>query len=223
VQKESSYLIALLKIDEYRDLFDAAFSTHDGWMKLINTITPSVYDKTINDDLKDVQVAADLMDFRFRYLDHGGTNKKLVNLNHAFVYCYKNRAKKRGWSGRSIRKKWASYKRQAVFLYVSENFGFNFKPTRLDTKNFVSELKKQTNDVTLLADFFGTCAYVSNYFPFPTVANEFGTDTTLVDCFPPHAELNPVRPKTAPLPTNPDGVIKGLESYRVDYQEFKDN
>jgi hypothetical protein len=74
-QRESARLIALLKIKEYRDLFDAAFVASGGWLNLMNTITPAAYDQTIIENLKDVKIAADLIDFRFRYLDHGETNE----------------------------------------------------------------------------------------------------------------------------------------------------
>jgi hypothetical protein len=215
------YSASLLKMHEYQALFDAVIAPRGGFLTLLETITPSDFDVLMKSYVEQITVVADLMDYRFRYLDHGGKDKNLSNLSHAYVYRFNDKARGRTLSGKTIRVRWQEFKKQAIFIYVSQKSSLYFFPKRLNDPNFTQGIIDQANDLRSLKEYFGKCAYVSERVP--SNVDEWLAPDTLNDCFPEPAALPRVRLETEALPTTPDGQIPGLENYEKDYMWFRDH
>lgn len=212
----SEHLVSLFEIADYRRLFDEAMTREGGWLTLVGRITYNEFDNIIANNIEQAATVSDLMDYRFRYLDHGGIDKKLSNISHAYVYRFNQKKEGRSVSGKTIRNRWLAFKSTAVFIYVSEKTGFRFRPRSLTDKAFIEGIVAEANDVAALTKYFGRCAYVAEKF-------SPGDNEPIIDCFPGSSELDRIRLDTKPLPTTSDGHIVGLENYRMDYNAFKDN
>lgn len=178
-------------------------------------MTPSEFDDHVASRHDVAATVADLLDYRYRYLDHGGTDLKFANISHAYVFRFNNKEKGSAISGSTIRGRWKEQKQSAVFVYVSEKTNFNVFPRRVGVKQFLDRLTQDVTNHLGLKAYFGTCAYV---------AESFGPDEQdiLIDCFPPSSELTRIRLETDPLPLV-DGQIDKLANYKADSQAFKDN
>jgi hypothetical protein len=193
-----SRLRALFKISEYQALFDEIIAPRGGLLAFLDSVNSSEFDVIMKRYREQVAVVADLMDYRFRYLDHGGTDKRLANLSHAYVYRFKKIEGGQTISGKTIRTRWTELKSKAIFIYVSEKTNSKFYPREIHKNEFLDGLTKEANDLEALMTYFGKCAYISDCF-------SGGRDEPMLNCFPPNDELPRIRPKTDELPevTNP--------------------
>jgi hypothetical protein len=151
-------LAALFKIAEYRDLFDAMIAPNGGWLSLLRHMTPRDFDAFVASRHDVAATVADLLDYRYRYLDHGGTDLKLANISHAYVFRFNDRQGGRRLSGSTIRDRWKLQKQSAVFVYVSKKTNFEFFPPKVAAKSFLDRLTHEVSNHSALTTYFGKCA-----------------------------------------------------------------
>jgi hypothetical protein len=149
--------------DDYRALYDAVIARHGSWTRLLRTIPPREFDNEIRKRRETAETVCEMIDYRFRYLEHGGLNKQEANISHSEVYVHASRK----LSGRTIRSRWSNNKDSAVFLYVSEKHDFRFYPPGIRRRAFLDTLSKEVADLPKIRRFFGACAYVAERIDGP--------------------------------------------------------
>jgi hypothetical protein len=82
----------MLKQKPFQNLYDQQISPLGGWTRLATTMTYAEFDDEAGKRLADLDIVADLLEFRFRYLDQGSI-KKNGNIIHGHVF--------RWWQGRT--------------------------------------------------------------------------------------------------------------------------
>jgi hypothetical protein len=192
--------------DDYRALYDAVIGRHGSWTRLLRTIPPREFDNEIRKRRKTVETVCEMIDYRFRYLEHGGLNKQEANISHSEVYVYASRKK---LSGKTIRSRWSDNKDSAVFLYVSEKPDFRFYPPGIGRRAFLDTLSKEVADLPKIRRFFGACAYVAERIDGP---NSKTTTIRIPAC------IERVRPNTTPL--SEDERLR-LIDYKTKYQNMR--
>lgn len=206
-------LKSLLKIDDYRELFDREIARRGGWTYLLQ-IWPQ---KKFNDEMKKYQryaeTVVDIIDFRFRCLEHhSDRGSDFSNLTHGYVYRYKDPDESHHRSGSGIKDHWHRQQDSAVFVYVSKKADFDFFPCDVGTEEFVDQLIKAARDKVGLKKYFGMCAYIAEKF-----GNEF---SWMLDCLPDAKALPRNRLETETL--SADDFAR-FNNYHDDVLEFKDN
>jgi len=149
----------LLNDVEYRDMFDAVIGAYGGWTKLLRTMTLKEFDDLLYKRKKDSETICSAIDYRFRYLDHGGLIPSEANITHGHYFRWSDRTQPISY--RTISMRWQRGRESAILLYVSERHGFNFVPRDLARKNFLNGLTREAADLDHMQRFFGTCAYVA--------------------------------------------------------------
>ena len=163
--------------------------------------------------IKTSNVVCNIIDYKFRYLDHGGADKRQAMTNRGEFYVWK----KCDVSWRTIRKHWQENKYGAGFLYVSEKLGLNFSPPSIDvgTEEFTQTLCRQAEDVEFIRKFFGTCAYVSEKIShYPEHESEDDDDDPLFPAIPLSVEAS--RPQTRPLSPHDKDLMSRFEDEKAD-------
>jgi hypothetical protein len=191
--------------DAYHALYDAVIARYGGWTKLLRTIPSRELDSAIRKRQKTAQTVCEMIDYRFRYLEHGGLNKQEANISHSEVYVYASRK----LSGKTIRSRWSDNKDSAVFLYVSEKLDFRFYPPGIGKRAFLDTLSKEVADLQKIRRFFGTCAYVAERIDGP---NSEATTIHIPAC------IERLPPNTTPL--SEDERLR-LSDYKTKYQEMR--
>ncbi|MHC2274933.1 hypothetical protein ACVME8_001544 [Bradyrhizobium diazoefficiens] len=177
----SRTLIGLLKDKAYATLYDAFFSS-SGWTALLNQHSVRELDKQIEVRKGEVDTVCDMIDFRFRAVEHGSLPVKKAHIAAGELYVWAHpKPGKPTW--RTIRKRWAHLKLSAPFLYASEKLGFDFLPAELDGDDFGFERINRKK----LKRFLGQAQYVSDKIEH---ASEEDWDSLSV---------TPERPNSAPL------------------------
>jgi hypothetical protein len=126
-KNSASALRKFLRQDAFQSLYDQEISPLGGWTRLATTMTYAEFGDEAEKKFSDLEIVADLLDFRFRYLNHGGAMKN-GNIMHGHVF--------RWWQGRtasmprisrdSIQKRWKDNKASAIFAYTAQKFGAQF-------------------------------------------------------------------------------------------------
>jgi len=150
--------------ERYRSLYNNYLSNYGGWTSLLRTPSLADYNRTLQKRFAQCITVYESMDYRFRYLDHGGRNRRDGNISHGQYYHWKARTNKKGNpspSGKTIRTRWSKNKASAVFLYVSEKLGGSFRPADIRQSDFLERIQEQADDLTKIKTFFGNCAYVA--------------------------------------------------------------
>jgi hypothetical protein len=207
-------LRALLRRPVYRNLFDETVGAHGGWTNLRFEMTPKGFDAARNSRAKANMTVAQLVDYRFRFLDQGGVNVQMANAAHAYVFRWNDKAEGRVLSGKTIRTRWTAGQEGAVFIYVSLIHRFQFTPRRLAAKRFLEGLRAEASRPKRLRRYFGMCAYVAERLYTST------READILGCFPSAEVLERIHPETEPLS---DEELKRLDNYKEDYLAFKDN
>lgn len=70
----------------YRSLYDAALRTEGGWTALMKEPSLADFDKKLRDRKVKADAVCDIIDYRFRYLEHGGKRKQDANISHGQYY-----------------------------------------------------------------------------------------------------------------------------------------
>lgn len=194
----SARLVKCFADEDYSSVYNNIISTEGGWTSLLRIPRIYAFDKMIDARRQRSDVVCDIMDYRFRYLDHGGERKQDANITHGQFYCLKKRADK---MARTIRKRWSDYKESAVFLYVSERLDPFMRPTRVAGNDFIQLIMEQAKNKDRIRRYFGICRYISEKLK-ETDANEPTVD------IPDSVEL--IRPETRALS---DGDRKLMANY----------
>jgi hypothetical protein len=67
----SDLLREFLERSEYRLLFDSVIGEYGGWTHLLDTLEPSEFDERLRKRIDSSETVCEMIDYRFRYLDHG--------------------------------------------------------------------------------------------------------------------------------------------------------
>ena len=82
----SDLLREFLKRPDYRMLFDSVIGKYGGWTHLLDTLEPSEFDERMSKRIENAETVCKMIDYRFRYLDHGGTDLAQANISHSEFY-----------------------------------------------------------------------------------------------------------------------------------------
>ena len=178
----SNSLKEFLDRPDYRMLFDSIIGEYGGWTHLLDTLEPSAFDERLRKRRENSETVCKMIDYRFRYLDHGGTDPAQANISHSEFYRWKDQNPPLSW--KTIRTRWQANKESAAFLYVSEHF--DFAPIPINQMGFLSSLVDRAADVARIRRFFSFVAYVIDALGMPGQIK-----------IPSH--LKRIRPPTAPL------------------------
>jgi hypothetical protein len=202
----------LLDDAEYGRLFEAILCRKGGWIDLLSVPRPVEFDDAVQQRIKTSNLVCNIIDYKLRYLEHGGDDKRQAMTNRGEFYVWK----KYDVSWRTIRKHWQEGKYGAVFLYVSEKLGLNFSPAPIGvaSEKFTQTLCRQAHDVASIRKFFGTCAYVSEKIShYPKHESEDDDD----DPFPAiPLSVERIRPQTQPLSPHDLDLMSQFEQEKVD-------
>jgi hypothetical protein len=149
-------LIECLADDEYCSLYDETFMREGGWTALLRQPSLADFDKQIQKRRSEADVVCDIIDYRFRYLEYGGTEKKDANISHGQFY----RWKKHGGSGKTTRNRWSNNKNSAFFLYVNERLDPFMTPPEINKDDFIQVISARTHDQERINAWFGICRYI---------------------------------------------------------------
>jgi hypothetical protein len=206
-QLTATRLEHLLENQDYRSLYNTIIARYGGWTKLLRTIPPGVFDGDIQKRRGNAKTVCEMIDYRFRYLDHGGADKQQANIVHSEFYRWKDKGSP--LSCKTIRSRWSDNKASAVFLYVSEELDFQFQPRRIRRGEFLERLSEEAADLQDIRNFFGTCAYVAEKI--------HGSDSDDAAVHIP-ASVRRLRPKTNPLS---DEECERMRDYKQRYEEMR--
>lgn len=182
LNRTSRVLARFLKDDLYACLYDAMFGT-TGWTALVDAPSLGELDRSILTRRSEVDTVCDMIDFRFRAVEHGALTSKKANISAGELYvCRKQDAAKRTW--RTVRKRWKNLKQSAPFLYASERLGFHFLPPQLEG----DDLELDRVNRAKLRHFLRTAAYVASKIEHVDEDN-----------WSEELRVAPKAPKTAPL------------------------
>jgi hypothetical protein len=148
----------LLRDPIYRALFDIAVEDLGTWTDLVLYVYGVDFQHLLNDRIKDAETVCRMIDYRFRYLDHGGQDRRQADISHSEYYCWKT---KPVVSWKTIRQRWSKNRMSAVFLYVNEKLGLRLSPNFDGVGFFSREISMDATALYHMRRFFGTCAYVS--------------------------------------------------------------
>jgi hypothetical protein len=191
-----------LKDKKYSGLYDAVFGRSGGWTCLIRTMSPSAFHDRLEERRGDAETVCAIIDYRFRFLEHGGTDRKQANISHGQFFRWKNRAKP--LTGRTIGTRWRDNRPSAPQLYVSETVE-SFFPPDIRQEDFVETMRKRAADVEGIRRFFGYCAYIVDRLKDPKDRRELMVDLR---------KLKRPPPKSDPL--SPE-ELKRMENYKTEY------
>jgi hypothetical protein len=148
----------LLRDPIYRALFDIAVEDLGTWTDLVLYVYGVDFQHLLHDRIKDAETVCRMIDYRFRYLDHGGQDRRQADISHSEYYCWKT---KPVVSWKTIRQRWSKNRMSAVFLYVNEKLGLRLSPNFDGVGFFSREISMDATALYHMRRFFGTCAYVS--------------------------------------------------------------
>jgi hypothetical protein len=202
----------LLDDDEYGRLFEAILCRKGGWIDLLSVPRPAEFDDAVQRRVKTSSTVCDMIDYKFRYLDHGGADKRQAMTNRAEFYVWK----KDGVSWRTVRDRWGESKYAAVFLYVSEKLGLQFSPTPISVASdkFTQTLCRQAHGVESIRTFFATCAYVSEKISHYAKHESEDDDDDPFPAIP--LSVKRIRPQTLPLSPHDLDLMSRFEEEKVD-------
>jgi hypothetical protein len=213
-KNSASALRKFLSKNAFQSLYDQEIGPPGGWTRLATTMTYAEFDDEAEKRLADLHIVADLLDFRFKYLNHGGI-KRNGNIIHGHVF--------RWWQGRtpsdlpsmpgisrdSIQKRWKNNKMSAIFVYTAQRLGPQFGINPLADNRFTATLIAEANNTEKLKRYFGKCRYVAHTL----------NDRDVTRCFPSEEVLPCVHPET--LPIEPKTLVEFLRAYPDLYNEYQ--
>jgi hypothetical protein len=203
--KNTVMLEKCLADEEYRSLYDSSLRKRGGWAALLREPSLADFDKQLQDRRREAEVVCDIIDYRFRYLEHGGERKQDANISHGQFYGWK---KHRG-SGRTIRTRWSNNKESAIFLYVSERLDFFMRPPEIAKGDFIQVISAQANDHKRINAYFGICRYIAELLS--------GSDPKDQVIQMP-SSVKPVRPNTDPLS---ETELEWMKNYSLESDDMR--
>jgi hypothetical protein len=202
----SGCLKASLSDTTYCDIYDTFIQPIQGWTGLLRAGSHLPHIRATLLARQHAQVACDIIDYRFRYLEHGGSIKAEANIDHGKFYVWK--LHKESVGNRTINKRWSLLKKSAPFLYVSARHESEilFPSLIVAGKNYQS-LQRHAKDVKMFRRILGECAYV---------IEKLG-DRTYADITIPKSVMR-LPPKTAPLSTK---ELVDAATYKSEYMRMR--
>ena len=79
----------LLSDPEYGGLFEATLCRKGGWIDLLSVLRPAEFDAAVQQRIKISNAVRDIIDYKFRYLDHGGVDKRQALTNRGEFYVWR--------------------------------------------------------------------------------------------------------------------------------------
>ena len=155
---DAKQLINLLRTPEYSRVYNAHFM-NGGWSSLLRAISPTQFNKIIAERNKTAETVCEMVDFRFRALDHKSLTSKQANISRSEFFLWFRHPKK--VSGRTIRSRWKENRTSAPFLYVCEKFAPKFRAQSFDTSNPTKGLINRLVTRAEIARFVGMSLYVA--------------------------------------------------------------
>ena len=183
----SKVLIKLLKTRKYSRLYDEFFK-EDGFTGLLRTFSPERFNKSVAERHKAAETVSEMIDFRFRGLDHKTLDTKQSNISRSEFYrWYEHPNGSLSW--RTIRSRWQDNKDSAPFLYASKKFGGIGLP-RFDAKRPAPTLTDAVPRQETIQKFIGMSLYVAEKL-----------DAHILEDYPALRDLDAPRlkPRTAPF------------------------
>jgi hypothetical protein len=197
----------LLKNVNYAKLFDEIVSDYGGWTELVLMLEEmSDFERDLEKRIETAETVCAMIDYRFRYLVHGGTDRKQANISHSEFFRWKD-PKKLSW--KKIRERWSRNRQTAVFLYVIERLGLRLSPQFDGVGFFSSDISKDAANIRHLHRFFGTCAYIRKVLDGP----ENEPDGIHI----PHS-VERIRPQTEPLS---ESELERMASYKDERDKMR--
>lgn len=188
-----------------RRLYNKFIADQGTWIRLLRAPPPGDFDALV-DKREDSSVAvAQMIAYRFRYLDHGGSDTNLANISRGMAFVYPD------FSGKTLRARWAENKPTAAFVYIDQRFKLNFRPRRIDDDDFVSDLTEEVKCPNYFRNYFGQVKYVTEVLQHAGFKDQRCS-------FP--SSLPAIRPVTDPL--TPEGILSP-EKYKEIAKEIRDN
>ena len=191
----------------YKELYDATVGEYGGWPKLVGDLQTIDFLHEVLGGRKVAETVCKMIDYRFRYLDHGGNNRQLANISHSEFYRWKMKPQ---LSGKIIRERWSRNRESAVYLYVSEGLHLRLSPNYHRMGYFFRKLSTDAADYSHIRRFFGVCAYVSQVLQGE---DELSEDDSAIPGNVPRQQ-----PKTAPLS---EEELKLMSSYKDEWQKMR--
>jgi hypothetical protein len=119
-------LTTLLKKPEYKKMYNALFGTQS-WTVLARSKSLSEIDELITRRRSEVETVCEMIDYRFRTIDHGTRTDKEANISRSEFYRWYEHPHGK-LSHRTLRERWKHLRDSAPFLYASEKLGLAFVP-----------------------------------------------------------------------------------------------
>jgi hypothetical protein len=197
----------------YRDIYDAFLKPVGGWTILLRAPSPKEFGRIIQDRQANSDVVCDIIDYRFRYLFHGGQKHQEANISHGQFYVWKGDQPTEGKSktprsGKTIRTRWSELKTSAAFVYISERHGGKFWPNNIIASTRYRELQLNAKDVEALRRFLGRCAQVME-----TLGDKKGELKVTIP-----NNVKRIPPSTEPLS---ESDIARMKDYSSEYEEMR--
>jgi hypothetical protein len=161
----------------YRKVHDYILAARGGLPRLLYCPTPEGFDDALAKRRKKARIAAELMDYRLRYAQHGGADGHGTN-RHAIFFKWwptydvpgKRGAtpKNKSETTKTLNRYEKMFRHSAIFIYLNEMRGFSQIPEFGDASgDFVTPLRRAATNVDELRRFFGAYAYVAETIEDP--------------------------------------------------------
>jgi hypothetical protein len=204
----------------YRQIYNSGLKRYGGWPVLLKAPSVTVFNRRVKRRRDECAVVCDIIDYRFRYIDHGGSKNQEANISHGQFYYWKGdsvEAGKRGkdtLGGKTIRTRWSQNKRSAEFLYISERHGLPFWPGDVMQKGYLQKLEQQANDLEFIKRFLGLTAYVIEQLRGS--GSEEGEDSDDIIRIP--TSVKRIQPTTEPLT---DAEKQRMSFYKTEHDQMR--
>jgi hypothetical protein len=163
--------ISVLRNDKrYRQLHDHIFATRGGLIKLLYCPTPEEFDAEVSKRQEHVKIVADLIDYRLRHAQHGGTAGD-GNISHAVFFKWwptHDVPSKRGVTPqnksptpRTLFKRSGELECSDIFIYLNERCQYSQIPHIELVEVERTRLIPAPSDTDELRRFFGAYAYIA--------------------------------------------------------------
>jgi hypothetical protein len=198
-------LIGLLKMESYSSLYDVFFR-EKGWGILLDLRSPTELRKLISSRRLEAKTVCEMIDYRFRFLDHNGGLDQNGSISRSEFYrWYQHPDGKLSW--RTIRQRWKNMRLSSALIYASNAFGFDYlTESRLEGDLRLWEHGMTDTDKKRFKRFIGISTYVANTLNSSVVEqlDELG--------------IKSIRPKTVPFTVD---QLRKMADYKSKLDEMR--
>jgi hypothetical protein len=154
-EQDSTELKRFLKDKNYSKLYDATVGQYGGWLKFVRGLQRIDLRHEVLRSRDVAETVCNMIGYRFRYLDHGGTDRQQANISHSEFYRWKIGPK---LSWKKIRERWSKNKESAVYVYVNEHLRLKLSPNYHRMGYFFGGLSEDAANHLHIRRFFSVCA-----------------------------------------------------------------